>query len=120
MNIEEKFQKFFLSDIAFVVNHKVIKKGKLLNANIKDFFIIFKLEVQKGGITSFEVPYPFELADEKNRIKFDYRLEKFVFKLVLNFTIPGLIGNDGDKTLLATSIFDFTSATKKVNRKTNI
>jgi hypothetical protein len=81
--VEEKFQKFFLSDIAFVVNHKVIKKGKLLNANIKDFFIIFKLEVQKGGITSFEVPYPFELADEKNRIKFDYRLEKFVFNDII-------------------------------------
>ena len=81
--VEEKFQKFFLSDIAFVVNHKVIKKGKLLNANIKDFFIIFKLEVQKGGITSFEVPYPFELIDEKNRIKFDYRLEKFVFNDII-------------------------------------
>lgn len=81
--VEEKFQKFFLSDIAFVVDHKVIKKGKLLNANIKDFFIIFKLEVQKGGITSFEVPYPFELADEKNRIKFDYRLEKFVFNDII-------------------------------------
>ena len=81
--VEEKFQKFFLNDINFVVNDKVIKKGKLLNANIKEFFIIFKLEVQKGGITSFEVPYPFELADEKNRIKFDYRLEKFVFNDII-------------------------------------
>tara|TARA_R110000765_G_scaffold355577_1_gene445761 strand:+ start:621 stop:968 length:348 start_codon:yes stop_codon:yes gene_type:complete len=77
--VEEKFQKFFLNDIAFVVNGKVIKKGKLLNANIKEFFIIFKLEVQKGGITTFEVPYPFELIDTKDSIKFDYKLEKFVF-----------------------------------------
>ena len=41
--IEDNFKEFFLSDVNFVINEKVIKKGKLINMSIKDFFIIFQL-----------------------------------------------------------------------------
>ena len=77
--VEQKFHKFFLNDICFDIEGKIIKRGKLINVNIKDFFLEFKLEVQKGGIKSFEVPYPYELLDYEDRIVFDYNLNKFVF-----------------------------------------
>jgi len=73
--VEKKFHTFFLNDISFDIDGKIIKKGKL----IKDFFLEFKLEVQKGGIKVFEVPYPFELLDNRNSVVFNYRLDKFVF-----------------------------------------
>ncbi len=77
--VEGKFQKFFLNDVCFDIEGKIIKKGKLINVSIKDFFLEFKLEVQKGGIKSFEVPYPYELLDFDDYIVFDYNLNKFVF-----------------------------------------
>tara|TARA_R100001163_G_scaffold728_12_gene1204 strand:+ start:12003 stop:12350 length:348 start_codon:yes stop_codon:yes gene_type:complete len=77
--VEKKFHTFFLNDISFDIDGKIIKKGKLINVSIKDFFLEFKLEVQKGGIKVFEVPYPFELLDNRNSVVFNYRLDKFVF-----------------------------------------
>ncbi len=77
--VEKKFHKFFLNDIIFDIEGKVIKKGKLINVSIKDFFLEFKLEVQKGGIKVFEIPYPFELKDSDSSVVFNYRLDKFVF-----------------------------------------
>ena len=64
--VEGKFQKFFLNDVCFDIEGKIIKKGKLINVSIKDFFLEFKLEVQKGFIKSFEVPYPYELMDSNS------------------------------------------------------
>tara|TARA_R100000963_G_scaffold3387_1_gene2468 strand:- start:601 stop:948 length:348 start_codon:yes stop_codon:yes gene_type:complete len=77
--VEKQFHKFFLNDITFDIEGKIIKKGKFINVSIKDFFLEFKLEVQKGGIKVFEVPYPFELTDQTTSIVFNYRLDKFVF-----------------------------------------
>ena len=77
--VEKQFHKFFLNDITFDIDGKIIKKGKFINVSIKDFFLEFKLEVQKGGIKVFEVPYPFELTDQTTSIVFNYRLDKFVF-----------------------------------------
>ena len=47
--VEQKFHKFFLNEICFDIEGKIIKKGKLINVSIKDFFLEFKLEVQKGA-----------------------------------------------------------------------
>ena len=57
----------------------MLDKGGYGVFTIKDFFLEFKLEVQKGGIKVFEVPYPFELTDQTTSIVFNYRLDKFVF-----------------------------------------
>jgi len=77
-NIESGLKSFFLNDVIFYINDKVIKKGKIINASIKDFFIIFKIEVQKGGIKTFEVPYPFNINYKNNEIVFDYKINSLV------------------------------------------
>ena len=73
--VEQNFKNFFLNNVNFIINEKVIKKGKLINIAIKDFFICFQLEIQKGGIKTFEIPYPYELTTKKKHILFDYRIE---------------------------------------------
>ena len=72
--VEHNFKGFFLNNVKFIINEKIIKKGKLINISIKDFFICFQLEIPKGGIKTFEIPYPFNLKPEKKFIVFDYRL----------------------------------------------
>jgi len=72
--IENNFKDFLLNNVNFVINEKIIKKGKLINLSVKDFFIIFQLEIPKGGIKSFEIPYPFGILSKKTFVSFDYRL----------------------------------------------
>jgi len=72
--IENNFKDFFLNNVNFVINEKIIKKGKLINLSVKDFFIIFQLEIPKGGIKTFEIPYPFGIENKKSFVDFDYRL----------------------------------------------
>ncbi len=83
--IEDNFKGFFLSDVNFVINEKVIKRGKLINMSIKDFFIIFQLQVPKGGIRNFDVPYPYGLKKKTNHILFDYKLNTLVHHDMVNF-----------------------------------
>jgi hypothetical protein len=83
--IEQNFKDFFLSEVNFVIKDKVIKKGKLINMCVKDFFIIFQLQIPKGGIRSFDVPYPYGLKKHKNFILFDYKLNTLVHEDMVNF-----------------------------------
>ncbi len=84
--VEHKLKKFFLNNVEFVVNEKTLRKGKLINATIKDFFIEFKLEVQKGGIKNFELPYPFEIKETQSRLVFNYKLSKLVYEDIVLLT----------------------------------
>jgi len=84
-DIEKILKDFFLTDVNFVIDGKVIKKGKIMNAYVKDFFIIFKLQVQKGGVKTFEVPYPYNLKSSKSKLIFDYKLNTLVLNNTLNF-----------------------------------
>ncbi len=84
-DIEILFKDLLLTDITFAINSKIIKRGRLLNLSIKDFFVYFQLEVAKGGIKLFEIPYPFNIIqDNDQKIIFDYRLNTLVFEDVLN------------------------------------
>jgi len=83
--VEQNFKNFFLNNVNFIINEKVIKKGKLINISIKDFFISFQLEIQKGGIKTFEIPYPYNLESNKSQILFDYRLNTLTHDDPLKF-----------------------------------
>jgi len=76
--IENTFKDLLLSEINFCINDKIIKKGKLLNLSIKDFYIVFLLEVQKGGKKTYEIPYPFHILKNNKSILFDYKVDTFV------------------------------------------
>lgn len=74
-DVEKQFKEFFQSNISFNIDQKVIKKGKLINVIVKDFFITFILEIAKGRTKTFEIPYPYHIDKIKNGLVFDYTLE---------------------------------------------
>lgn len=72
-NIECDLKSFLLQDIVFVLNNKVIKKGKLQLINTKQFFIRFNLATS-DGIKVFEIPYPYNYSNNNNMFTFEYTL----------------------------------------------
>lgn len=74
-DVEEQFKEFFQSNVSFNIDQKVIKKGKLINVAVKDFFITFVLEIAKGGTKTFEIPYPYNIDKIKSSLVFDYTLD---------------------------------------------
>ena len=76
--IEYTFKDLLLSEINFCINGKIVKKGKLLNLSLKDFYIVFLLEVQKGGKKTYEIPYPYFIKKKNKSVLFDYKVDTFV------------------------------------------
>ncbi|NBP16779.1 hypothetical protein EBU95_20730 [bacterium] len=71
--IEKDLRPFLLHNVAFKLNNKIIKRGKLQLVNIKQFFIKFNLQTS-DGIKTFEVPYPYNYSICNNQCTFEYTL----------------------------------------------
>lgn len=76
--IEESLKPFLLTDLSFNIEDKKIKSGKLILFSVRDFFCIFTfLDTEKQKKITYEVPYPFSIKREANRLIFDYTIETF-------------------------------------------
>jgi len=72
-------------------DNKLLKSGKLLIFNIHEYTIHFVFAKKSGNFT-YELPYPFSVAKEKNRtVKLDFRMETLAgndtilnYKFILN------------------------------------
>jgi hypothetical protein len=65
-------------DVRFVLNDKkVLRRGKLILFNTKDYFITFTIDSTKNTRKIYEVYYPFSITNnkKKNRLEFGYRVE---------------------------------------------
>lgn len=71
--IEKELKPFLLQTVAFKLNNKIIKKGKLQLINTKQFFIKFNLQTSEGSKV-FEIPYPFNYKNSGGQFTFDYTL----------------------------------------------
>ena len=70
--------KHLQKNIDFTIDNKVIKSGKMLLFSVKDFFCCFLLfNEEKKKRFLYEVPYPFEFAENDNELIFDYTLASF-------------------------------------------
>lgn len=63
-------------DVEFVVSNKVIKEGKIIVFNIKDFYISFILLTKKNQNKTYEIPLPFDIHCRNTTLLFDYTLGK--------------------------------------------
>jgi hypothetical protein len=72
-NIECDLKPFLLQNVVFMLNNKVIKKGRLQIINTKQFFLKFNLQTP-DGIKVFEIPYPYKYNIAGNRCTFEYTL----------------------------------------------
>ena len=65
-------------DVRFVLNDKkVLRRGKLILFNTKDYFITFTIDSTKNTRKIYEVYYPFSITNnkKKHRLEFGYRVE---------------------------------------------
>lgn len=80
MNIEnynKTLQKFLLQKVIFKCDNKILKTGKIKLFNIKQYFIRFNIENDKGEIKLLELPYPFIIHDNGDTCALNYHLSSF-------------------------------------------
>ena len=58
--------------VTFEVNGKVLREGRFILYNIKDFYITFNLITSKQLQKTYELPLPFEVVQHEDYIIFDY------------------------------------------------
>jgi hypothetical protein len=77
--IEKNISKFLQKNIIFTIEHKTLKKGRLLLFCVKDFFCTFTLlcEEKNNKKIVYEIPYPFDVVVLPNKLVFDYTVRRF-------------------------------------------
>ena len=71
MNIEyynKALQPLLQSRVTFKCDNKTLKTGKLMLFNIKQYFIKFYIETDKGESKILELPYPFNMSTSSDNI----------------------------------------------------
>tara|TARA_R110000751_G_C13456373_1_gene444808 strand:- start:123 stop:476 length:354 start_codon:yes stop_codon:yes gene_type:complete len=74
-NVETALKEFLQQKVQFVLNDKVIREGKLMLFNIKDFYISFIIFTKKRQNKTYELPVPFRVIPTNETLVFDYRLK---------------------------------------------
>lgn len=70
--------QYLLQPVEFILNDKVIKRGKVKVFNFKQYFIKFTLETESGDLKVYDMMYPYRLdVDSKGNIVFNYHLSAF-------------------------------------------
>lgn len=79
LEIEKAISDHLQKTIIFSIESKILKKGKLILFCIKDFFCVFTLvcEEKKNKRIVYEIPYPFDLQINDNKLVFDYTINTF-------------------------------------------
>jgi len=77
--IESGVNQFLQHNVTFALEHKIVKKGKLILFCIKDFFCVFTLlcEEKNNKKIIYEVPYPFMFNMQPKKAVFDYTVNTF-------------------------------------------
>jgi hypothetical protein len=81
-NLKDCFQK----NIVLTLKNKQYKKGKLINFKLSGCYISIVMLTEKKKET-FEIPFPFSIKTENNKLVFDYTLESLAeqdFDLLVN------------------------------------
>lgn len=73
--IEKKISDLLQREIKFIINGKVVRSGRLVIFNLKDFYASFILINNKGDKKIYEVPYPFSVNQTDDGVEFDYSLD---------------------------------------------
>lgn len=100
-HVEPCLKNLLQRDIRFEVNGKIIREGKLVLYNIKDFYLSFTLRTEKHPSKIYEIPCPYYIDSNGNDLLLDYKnqnIYKSDQKLML--LINSLHKNSGKKSKL--------------------
>lgn len=68
IDLNEIFNNLFFKKFTFILEGKTIKEGRLKLFTMKGFNLKFFLLDNDNEVKALEMPYPFKLVKEKNRI----------------------------------------------------
>jgi hypothetical protein len=84
--IDNNIKNYFQKNIVLTLKNKQYKKGKLINFKLSNCYLSFILLTEKKKET-FEIPFPFSVKAENNKLIFNYTLEALAendFDLLVN------------------------------------
>ena len=70
--LQDNLNTILQKNVCFTMNDKVLREGKLMIYNIKDFYITFTLITKKDQQKIYEIPAPFYTYIEGSNVIFDY------------------------------------------------
>lgn len=70
-------QDFLLQPAEFIINDRVVRRGKITLFNFKQYFIKFTIVTESGDVKTYDVLYPFEIHKEGPTCVFNYHLSCF-------------------------------------------
>lgn len=74
--LEKTINRFLQQKISININNKTVKTGKLLLFCIKDFYLVFTLNISHSK-KIFEIPYPYSFLINNNKIILNYTIGAF-------------------------------------------
>tara|TARA_Y100000310_G_C20278959_1_gene621670 strand:- start:290 stop:628 length:339 start_codon:yes stop_codon:yes gene_type:complete len=75
IDVEECLKKFLQKTIKIQTKEKVLKEGRLILFNVKDFYVIFTFKTVKNELKKYEMPIPYKTSMDDSTGVFDYRFE---------------------------------------------
>ena len=72
INLKKSLETILQRNVKFCVNDKILREGKIILYNLKDFTLEFTIITKKDQKKTYEIPVPFGVAQEPNRVLFDY------------------------------------------------
>ena len=75
VDLKDSLELILQRDVRFNVNKKILREGRVILYNMKDFYIEFIIITKKNIRKVYEIPVPFSVDVTKDAIYFDYTLK---------------------------------------------
>ena len=76
--IEDHLNEALQKDVRFTLNGKILREGRLMLYNIKDFYITFTIMTKKDIVKTYEIPIPFKISKSEKDINLSYMQDHLV------------------------------------------
>ena len=73
--LQECMKTVLQRDIKLIINNKVLREGKLILFNLKDYYIECTFIMKTGQQKVYEIPVPFDITIKDDKILFDYSID---------------------------------------------
>ena len=71
-------ENFLQRDVNFNIEHKTVRRGRLLLYNINDYYIKFTIMTNKNLQKNYEVPYPYMIENHDSHVVLSYKIHDLV------------------------------------------
>ena len=101
-DLENILKKYLQQDVQFVLNDRIVREGRIVLFNIKDFYVTFIIHTKKNQNKTYELPVPFKIRPQRDK------------SLVFDYSLVHIHHNDVKKKLYMTQIYGKTSKKSKL------